>query len=133
MAYGQFCSIARTLDLLGERWTLLVVRELLCGSTRFNSLLSAKPRILRVITQAESGATLELLMTDRGLHEAMLDYSINIVWLAAVVSIVTGFLLYFSLNRLLVRPMRKLSANMVAFSAAPESSHTSPMCRFGRA
>jgi signal transduction histidine kinase len=86
----------------------------------FNSLLSAKPRILRVITQAESGATLELLMTDRGLHEAMLDYSINIVWLAAVVSIVTGFLLYFSLNRLLVRPMRKLSANMVAFSAAPE-------------
>src|ERR671934_417550 len=29
-SYGQFCSIARALDLLGERWTLLIVRELLC-------------------------------------------------------------------------------------------------------
>jgi signal transduction histidine kinase len=86
----------------------------------FNTLLSNKPRILRVMSEDDTGATLELLMTDRGLHDAMLDYSINIVWLAAVVSIVTGGLLYFSLNRLLVRPMRGLSANMVAFSAAPE-------------
>jgi signal transduction histidine kinase len=86
----------------------------------FNTLLAPNPRVLRVLTEASTGATLELLMDDRALHDAMLDYSINIVWLAAVVSIVTGVLLYFSLNRLLVRPMRGLSANMVAFSAAPE-------------
>jgi DNA-binding HxlR family transcriptional regulator len=29
--HGRFCSIARALDRLGERWTLLIVRELLCG------------------------------------------------------------------------------------------------------
>ncbi len=85
----------------------------------FNTLVSGKPRILRVITDDASGATIELLMDDRGLHEAMLDYSLNIVWLAAAVSIVTGLLLYFAMNRLLVRPMRRLSANMVAFSEAP--------------
>ena len=34
--YGQFCTVARGAEVLGERWTPLVVRELLCGSTRFN-------------------------------------------------------------------------------------------------
>ena len=52
MAYGQFCSIARTLDLLGERWTLLVVRELLCGSTRFNDIQRGIPRISRTMLSA---------------------------------------------------------------------------------
>jgi DNA-binding HxlR family transcriptional regulator len=46
---GQFCSFARTLDLLGERWTLLIVRELLCGSTRFSDLQRGIPRISRTM------------------------------------------------------------------------------------
>ncbi|SEN41194.1 winged helix-turn-helix transcriptional regulator [Nonomuraea pusilla] len=33
--YNQFCATARTLDLVGERWTLLIVRELLTGPKRF--------------------------------------------------------------------------------------------------
>src|ERR1041385_4078145 len=44
-SYGQFCSVARTLDLLGERWTLLVVRELLAGSSQFNDIRRGIPRI----------------------------------------------------------------------------------------
>jgi len=36
--YGQFCPIAKAVDLLGERWTLLLIRELLQGSRRFNEL-----------------------------------------------------------------------------------------------
>jgi DNA-binding HxlR family transcriptional regulator len=50
--YGQFCSIARALDLLGERWTLLIVRELLCGSTRFVDLRRGIPRISRTMLSA---------------------------------------------------------------------------------
>ncbi len=38
MSYGQFCPISKALDVLGERWTLLIVRELLLGATRFNEL-----------------------------------------------------------------------------------------------
>jgi len=38
MEYGQFCPIAKALDVLGERWTILIVRELLVGATRFNEL-----------------------------------------------------------------------------------------------
>ena len=39
--YHQYCATARTLDLVGERWTLLLVRELLTGPRRFGDLLSA--------------------------------------------------------------------------------------------
>ena len=38
MEYGQFCPIAKALEILGERWTLLIVRELLMGSSRFNEM-----------------------------------------------------------------------------------------------
>lgn len=41
--YGQYCPIAKALELLGERWTLLVVRELLMGSGRFNDLRRGVP------------------------------------------------------------------------------------------
>jgi DNA-binding HxlR family transcriptional regulator len=41
--YGQFCPIAMTCETLTERWTPLVVRELLCGSTRFNDLRRGVP------------------------------------------------------------------------------------------
>jgi DNA-binding HxlR family transcriptional regulator len=47
--YGQFCSMARAHEVLGGRWTLLVVRELLCGSTRFNDIRRGIPRISRTM------------------------------------------------------------------------------------
>jgi len=46
---GQFCAVARVLDHLGGRWTLLVVRELLCGSHRFNDIRRGIPRISRTV------------------------------------------------------------------------------------
>lgn len=47
--HGQFCSAARALEVLGGRWTLLVVRELLCGSRRFNDIRRGIPRISRTV------------------------------------------------------------------------------------
>ena len=48
--YGQFCPVAKASQILGERWTLLLVRELLLGSTRFSelqkALAKASPTIL---------------------------------------------------------------------------------------
>jgi len=43
--YGQFCTVARGAEVLCERWTPLVVRELLCGSRRFNDLHRGVPRM----------------------------------------------------------------------------------------
>jgi DNA-binding HxlR family transcriptional regulator len=41
--YGQMCPIARSLDVVGERWSLLIVRELLLGPKRFKDLLEELP------------------------------------------------------------------------------------------
>lgn len=38
MEYGQFCPLAKAMDILGERWTLLILRELHMGATRFNEI-----------------------------------------------------------------------------------------------
>lgn len=43
--YGQFCPIALAAEIFAERWTPLVVRELLCGSVRFNDLQRGVPRM----------------------------------------------------------------------------------------
>ncbi|MET4427849.1 MULTISPECIES: helix-turn-helix domain-containing protein [unclassified Mycolicibacterium] len=39
--YGQFCGLAHALDVVGERWTLLIVRELSSGPKRYSQLLEA--------------------------------------------------------------------------------------------
>ncbi|MBG0566267.1 winged helix-turn-helix transcriptional regulator [Actinoplanes aureus] len=44
-SYGQFCPVAKAMELLDERWTVLVIRELLSGSRRFNDLRRGLPRM----------------------------------------------------------------------------------------
>ncbi len=45
MRYGQICPVAKTAELLGERWTLLIIRELVFGTTRFNDFQRALSQI----------------------------------------------------------------------------------------
>lgn len=39
--YGQLCPVARTLDIIGERWTMLILRDLLLGCTKFNEFIAS--------------------------------------------------------------------------------------------
>lgn len=43
--YGQFCPVSMAAEVLCTRWTMLVVREMLCGTTRFNDLRRGVPRM----------------------------------------------------------------------------------------
>jgi DNA-binding HxlR family transcriptional regulator len=45
--YGQFCPVAKAAEIFAERWTPLILRELLCGSHRFSQLEHGLPRISR--------------------------------------------------------------------------------------
>ena len=45
--YGQFCPVAKAAEILDQRWMLLVVRELVAGSDRFNDLHRGVPRMSR--------------------------------------------------------------------------------------
>jgi DNA-binding HxlR family transcriptional regulator len=75
--YGQFCPVAQALEIIGERWTLLVVRELFAGSRRFNeihrgvplmspTLLSQRLRRLQRAGIVEHGPHGDYLLTDAG-------------------------------------------------------------------
>jgi len=44
-SYHQFCALASALDVIGERWTLLIIRELLAGPRRFKDLVDGLPDI----------------------------------------------------------------------------------------
>lgn len=44
-SYDQVCPIARTLDLIGERWTVLILRQLAFGDTKYSELLRNLPGI----------------------------------------------------------------------------------------
>lgn len=43
--YGQYCPVARAADILGERWTLLILRDILGGARRFNQIRKGVPRM----------------------------------------------------------------------------------------
>ena len=88
------------------------------------------------IGRSRTGATLEIVISDRALRDAMLHYSVNIIWLSLIISAITAGLLYFSINRLFVRPMRRLTdePNISSCETEPSPSATiaTPMsCKGG--
>ena len=60
--YGQFCPVAKATEIVGEKWTLLILRELMLGSTRFNSFQRAMSRISPTLLSKRLKA-----LEDRGL------------------------------------------------------------------
>ncbi len=54
-SYDQWCAVARALDTVGERWTLLLVRDLLIGPKRYKDILSGSKRPDRALGSAGAG------------------------------------------------------------------------------
>jgi DNA-binding HxlR family transcriptional regulator len=90
-SYGQFCGLARALDLVGERWALLLVRDLLVSPKRFTDLRRGLPKIpsnilstrlreleeagivqRRVLPRPDSGVVYELTEYGQELDEIVL-------------------------------------------------------------
>lgn len=63
---------------------------------------------------------IEIVLPEERLKKAMEKHALNIIWLSVIISLATAALVYFALNRLLVRPMMRLSDNMLKFSESPE-------------
>ena len=67
--YGQLCPLARSLDVLGDRWTLLLIREFLLGPKRFKELLAILPAMgtnrlsERLAMLVENGVIRQVLLT----------------------------------------------------------------------
>ena len=74
-SFGQFCPLAQATQLLCERWTLLVVRELVAGSTRFNELKKGVPLMSPTLLSArlkqlvEAGVITRTGSKNKGVYE----------------------------------------------------------------
>jgi signal transduction histidine kinase len=88
----------------------------------FRTLLVAKDTdLLRAVGPAPMGGQfVEIVIPEGPLRSAMLIYSRNIMLLSIVISAITAALVYFSLHYLFVRPLYRITANMMKFRADPE-------------
>ncbi|MEL6373091.1 MAG: HAMP domain-containing sensor histidine kinase [Pseudomonadota bacterium] len=66
------------------------------------------------------GQFIEVVVEQGPLCEAMAGFALKILLLSILISVITAALVYFALNRLLVRPITRISSNMLAFSEDPE-------------
>ncbi|MGA7789068.1 MAG: HAMP domain-containing sensor histidine kinase [Xanthobacteraceae bacterium] len=89
----------------------------------FTTMLSTKNDVMRVVGPAPMGGEyIDLVMDELPLRKAMLRYSTDILFLSLVISGITATLVYLALHYMFVRPMRRVTANMIAFSADPENT-----------
>ncbi|KUI24665.1 HxlR family transcriptional regulator [Mycobacterium sp. IS-1742] len=75
--YGQFCPVAKAMELLDERWTLLVVRELLLGSTHFNDLRRGVPKMSPALLSKRLKALTRAGVVDRTEIDGRTSYSLT--------------------------------------------------------
>src|SRR5436190_1988602 len=87
-----------------------------------NDRLSAAYTAALVVEPAPMGGEfVEIVLDEAPLRKAMVNFSIRILILSLIISAITAALVYLALHWLLVRPMRRMTANMVAFRADPEN------------
>jgi DNA-binding HxlR family transcriptional regulator len=75
--FGQFCSIARALDVLGERWSLLIVRELLCDSHTFGDIQRGIPRLSRTMLAARLRELRDVGVITRNVEDGGPSYALT--------------------------------------------------------
>ena len=89
----------------------------------FNTLVSGNGRIIGVtdIPPNMSGELIDVALEEAPLRAAMFRYALNVFMLSLFLSALVGSLVFLALHQVLVKPMRRLSANMEAFGSAPEN------------
>ncbi len=99
------------------------------GGSTYTSMMPAldvffrnKDRLINVIDTppAMSGSAIEIAVHEWPMREAMLNFGLRVLGLSVVLSIIVAGLIFTALNRVLVRPMQRLSANMMQFAKMPE-------------
>jgi signal transduction histidine kinase len=88
----------------------------------FDTLLCQDDDVMRVVGPAPMGGEfVEIVMDEKPLRKAMVEFSVRILIVGLIISGITAMLVYLTLHRMFVRPLRRITANMVAFRAEPEN------------
>jgi len=87
------------------------------------TLFMADDRKMRVIGNARTAedASVEIILSSGQLRQALLDYGWNILSLSLFISVVSATLLFLTLRWMIMKPMRRMTANMTAFRRNPEA------------
>jgi signal transduction histidine kinase len=108
-AAGPFNEFALRLRLI---WEALAV------------FFDKKTQVILVLGEPgmRGGDFIEIVLPEAPLKAAMIRYGLNVFGLSVIISIITAALVYFALNSLLVKPMMRITHNMLAFSRNPEDA-----------
>jgi len=110
-------TIAQEIDIRTITWWQSV-------KDAFDTLLFCKPEdVVRLVGPAPmtEGDFLEIVLDEAPLCQAMWSFSVTILLVSLLLSGITAMLVFFALHYLLVRPMGRLTGNMIAFRADPEN------------
>ena len=85
-------------------------------------LINPVDGVIRVIGEPtqSAGTQIEVTMPQKPLHDAMVEYGLNILKLSLVISVISAGLLYLAVRRFMVKPIKGVVASMLAYSAQPE-------------
>jgi signal transduction histidine kinase len=108
-------QVAKTVDLREATWPILI-------RDAFDALLRPAEEPIRVVGSGMGVEFVEIILDQRPLRAAMLDFSRNILVLSLIISGITASLVYFALQWVIVRPVRRLSGNIAAFAGDPEDA-----------
>ena len=108
-------EIDASYDLRDATWLTLITDALMVYT-------EPSDRVVRVIGRPSFGAGefIEVVMEEAPLQAAMIRYGLGILGLSILISIITAALVYLTLDALLIKPMTKLTWNIVRFSERPE-------------
>jgi signal transduction histidine kinase len=101
-------------DLRQQTW-----RSLIAGA--FGTLAAPGGRTICLLGPGMNGDIVEVILAEAPLQQAMWRFAGNILVLSLVISAITAGLVFLALSLLIVRPVRRLAANMAAFEADPEN------------
>jgi signal transduction histidine kinase len=102
-------------DLRDVQWLPAIVDA-------FSVMIRTDERVIGVIDRPPnmSGDLIEVALFEAPLRQAMIGYGINILILSIILSVIVAGLVFAALNVVLVRPIKRLTGNMVAFAKNPE-------------
>lgn len=117
---SRLLAVAETPPGVDEQYDLSDVSQVAAVRDAFSTLLFGGNRVIRVFdVVGDSDTIIELVLGENKLRAAMLAYARNVFLISIVLSLVTAGLIFISINRIMIRPIRRLTLGMQNFSEDP--------------
>ena len=109
--------------IVTHHYNLSTITPLAALTDAFDTILFGGDRVIRVEGRVadDPNMAIELVLEDAPLRHAMLIYGRNVFLLSVLISVITASLVFFSISRMLIRPVQRVTENMKAFSEDPEN------------